>query len=84
LFRGPTTDIAALEYRLPTADVDDGSSTGTRDGGITIDDLLYYTGLFEVGNVGADVDDGSFMGVRDGGVTIDDMLYYLELFGSGC
>ncbi len=35
-----STDVDALEYRLPTADVDDGSFTGVRDGGVTIDDLL--------------------------------------------
>jgi hypothetical protein len=31
------------------ADVDDGSSTGTRDGGVTIDDLLYFLQRFEAG-----------------------------------
>ena len=31
------------------SDVDDGSSTGTPDGGVTIDDLLYYLQRFEAG-----------------------------------
>ncbi len=66
------------------ADVDDGNGTGTPDGGVTIDDLIYYLGLFEVGDVEADVDDGSGTGVHDGGVTIDDLLYYLSRFEAGC
>ncbi len=66
------------------ADFDDGSGTGTPDGGVTIDDLIYYLGLFEAGDVGADVDDGSSTGTRDGGVTIDDLIYYLVRFEGGC
>ncbi len=66
------------------ADVDDGSGTGTPDGGVTIDDLIYYLGLFEAGNIDADVDDGSGTGTPDGGVTIDDLIYYLTRFEAGC
>jgi hypothetical protein len=66
------------------ADVDDGSSTGTPDGGVTIDDLLYYLRLFEDGDLASDVDDGSFTGTLDGGVTIDDLLYFLFRFEAGC
>ncbi len=66
------------------ADVDDGSGTGTPDGGVTIDDLLYYLTIFEAGVIGADVDDGSGTGTPDGGVTIDDLLYYLLRFEAGC
>lgn len=66
------------------ADVDDGTGTGTPDGGVTIDDLLYYLGLFEAGDVRADVDDGTFTGTPDGGVTIDDLLYFLIRFEAGC
>lgn len=66
------------------ADVDDGSGTGVPDGGVTIDDLLYYLGIFEAGVIAADVDDGSGTGVPDGGVTIDDLLYYLLRFEAGC
>lgn len=66
------------------ADVDDGSGTGHPDGGVTIDDLLYYLSIFEAGSISADVDDGSGTGVHDGGVTIDDLLYYLQRFESGC
>jgi hypothetical protein len=67
-----------------TADVDDGSGTGSPDGGVTIDDLLYYLAIFEAGELAADVDDGSGTGALDGGVTIDDLLYYLLRFESGC
>ncbi len=66
------------------ADVDDGTGTGTPDGGVTIDDLLYYLAIFNVGSVAADVDDGSGTGLQDGGVTIDDLLYYLARFNAGC
>jgi hypothetical protein len=66
------------------SDVDDGTFTGTPDGGTTIDDLLYYLYLFEIGDARADVDDGSGSGTVDGGVTIDDLLYYLLRFEQGC
>ncbi len=66
------------------ADVDDGSATGTPDGGVTIDDLLYYLFIFEAGSINADVDDGSSTGTQDGGVTIDDLLYFLQRFEAGC
>ncbi|MGD9789777.1 MAG: GC-type dockerin domain-anchored protein [Phycisphaerales bacterium] len=66
------------------ADVDDGSATGTPDGAVTIDDLLYYLGVFQQGDVAADVDDGSGTATPDGAVTIDDLLYYLARFQAGC
>ena len=66
------------------ADVDDGSGTGTPDGAVTIDDLLFYITIFQLGGVEADVDDGSSTGTTDGAVTIDDLLYYLIRFQSGC
>lgn len=92
----PTTDGAAMMRNAlvvasrcgmtPScvADVDDGSGTGNRDGGVTIEDLLYYLLLFERGDVAADIDDGSGTGNPDGGVTIDDLLYYIFRFESGC
>jgi hypothetical protein len=66
------------------ADTDDGRGTGTPDGGVTIDDLLFYLLIFESGDLRADVDDGSATGTRDGGLTIDDLLYFLVRFESGC
>ncbi|MGE0366143.1 MAG: GC-type dockerin domain-anchored protein [Phycisphaerales bacterium] len=66
------------------ADVDDGTGTGTPDGGVTIDDLLYYLAIFNLGLPSADVDNGTGTGTLDGGVTIDDLLYYLARFNAGC
>ncbi|MGD9790429.1 MAG: GC-type dockerin domain-anchored protein [Phycisphaerales bacterium] len=66
------------------ADVDDGSGSGVSDGAVTIDDLLYYLGLFQAGDIGADVDNGTGTGTTDSAVTIDDLLYFLVRFGEGC
>lgn len=66
------------------ADVDDGSGMGVPDGGVTVEDLLYYLGIFDMGDLGADVDDGTFTGLPDGGVTIDDLLFFLFRFDAGC
>ena len=66
------------------ADFDDGSGTGHQDGAVTIDDLLYYLGLYENGQVRADVDNGTFTGTQDGAVTIDDLLYFLFHYENGC
>lgn len=66
------------------ADFDDGSGTGTPDGGITLNDLLFYLDLYAAGDVRADVDDGSFTGTRDRGVTIEDLLYLLVHLEAGC
>lgn len=67
-----------------TADFDDGSATGTPDGGVGIEDLLYYLGVYDGGVSCADVDDGSSTGVEDGGVGIEDLLYYLSRYDAGC
>lgn len=81
----PVTAIMVASIQdVCIADVDDGSATGTPDGGVTIDDLLYFLNLYGTGAAGADVDDGSFMGRPDGGVTIDDLLYYLFRYEQGC
>mgnify|MGYP001183600502 CR=1 FL=1 len=66
------------------ADVDDGAGFGIPDNCVTVDDLLYYLGIFNSGDSGADVDDGSGSGMTDGDVTIDDLLYYLVRFNAGC
>jgi glucose/arabinose dehydrogenase len=66
------------------ADVDDGTGTGTRDGGVGIEDLLYYLALYDAGTTAADVDNGTSTGTRDGGVGIEDLLYYLERYDAGC
>jgi hypothetical protein len=66
------------------ADLDDGTASGTPDGGVTIDDLLFFLDLFANGDPRADLDDGTFTNTPDAGVTIDDLLYYLERFANGC
>lgn len=66
------------------ADLDDGSSTGTPDCGVTVDDLLYFIDGYTLGLLRADLDDGSSTGTPDGGVTIDDLLYYLDRYTGGC
>jgi pimeloyl-ACP methyl ester carboxylesterase len=66
------------------ADVDDGSLTGHHDGGVTIDDLLYYITIYADGVARADIDDGSSTGTPDGGVTIEDLLYFLLRYEAGC
>ncbi len=66
------------------ADVDDGNGAGTPDGGVTIDDLVYYIDVYTGGGAAADVDDGSGLGIPDSGVTIDDLVYYLDHFDGGC
>jgi glucose/arabinose dehydrogenase len=66
------------------ADVDDGSDTGVRDGGLGIEDLLHYLALYDLGVVMADVDDGSGLGTQDAGVGIEDLLYFLARFDAGC
>lgn len=66
------------------ADLDDGTFTGTRDGAVDINDLLYFLAAYENGDVAADLDDGSATGHHDGAVTIDDLLYFLALFEQGC
>lgn len=66
------------------ADVDDGSMTGTPDGGVDINDLLYYLQCYEAGGLCADMDDGSGSGTPDQGVDINDLLYFLAAYEAGC
>lgn len=80
-------DVTITKYtcsNLCVADMDDGSGTGVPDGGVGIEDLLYYLGQYDAGNVRADVDDGNGAGVPDGGVGIEDLLYYLARYDAGC
>lgn len=65
-------------------DLDNGSDTGTPDGAVDINDLLYFLGAFEGGNPAADLDNGTGAGVPDQAVTIDDLLFFLARFELGC
>lgn len=49
------------------ADIDNGSGSGTPDGGVGIEDLLYYLGQYDLDNMRADVNDGSEAGTLDDG-----------------
>jgi hypothetical protein len=66
------------------ADLDDGSGSGTPDGGVDINDLLFFLVKFEAGAAAADLDDGSGQGIHDGGVDINDLLFFLVHFEQGC
>jgi hypothetical protein len=58
--------------------------TGTPDGAVTIDDLLFFLVKFEEGSAWVDIDDGTTSGTPDGAVTIDDLLFFLAQFEAGC
>lgn len=71
------------------ADVDDDGSFDngrSRDGAVTIADLLYFLAAFEAGHPGADLDDDGqpTSALPDGAVTIEDLLFYLARFETGC
>ncbi len=66
-------------------DLDDGSGSGTPDGGVDINDLLFFLVRYEAGDTsGADLDDGSGTGTPDGGVDINDLLFFLSHYEEGC
>lgn len=75
-FAGATSNCAA--------DLDNGSGTGTVDGAVTIEDLLYFLVQFEAGSSHADLDNGTFTGTLDGAVTVEDLLFFLSHFEQGC
>ncbi len=85
-FMGPSFKYRLAPPRPPCpADLDDGSGTGTPDQGVTIDDLVYFLGVFASGSAEADLDDdGLDPGTPDGGVTIDDLIFFLGHFTGGC
>jgi hypothetical protein len=66
------------------ADMANSSGVGTPDGGVDINDLVYFLGQFEAGTTAADLDNGSGTGTPDGGVDISDLLYFLVHFEAGC
>lgn len=66
------------------ADLDDGSGNGVPDGGVDINDLLFFLMAFEAGTLPADLDNGTGNGVPDGGVDINDLLFFLGRFEQGC
>ncbi len=73
--------------RIPVpcpADLDDGSGNGIFDGGVDINDLLYFLNNFEAGNIDLDNDGDPATGIPDGGTDINDLLFFLSRFENGC
>ncbi len=66
------------------ADLDDGTGSGVFDGGVDINDLLYFLARYEAGSIAADLDDGTATGTPDGGVDINDLLFFLARYEAGC
>lgn len=66
------------------ADLDDGSGLGRPDGGVSIEDLLYFLRCFEQGLQGANISGGATPGDLDCGVSIEDLLHFLSRFEAGC
>jgi len=65
-------------------DLDDGGMIGSPDGGVDINDLLFFLAAYEEGRALADVDDGSGTGTPDGGTDVNDLLYFIERYEAGC
>ena len=79
-----STDAALSLHNCCPADVDDGSGAGVPDGGVDINDLLYFLAKYGAGDLAADVDDGTGTGTPDGGVDINDLLFFLLHYEAGC
>ncbi len=75
---------AGAQVIVCPADLDDGTNTGTPDGGVDINDLLYMLAMYEAGDPQADIDDGSATGQPDCGVDLSDLLYFLQWYETGC
>jgi len=72
---------------LCPADLDNDGDFGnglTRDGAVTIEDLLSFLVGFEAGNVLVDLDNGTGTGTPDNAVDINDLLFFLARFEAGC
>jgi hypothetical protein len=80
---GSITSTAAT-LSMCFADLDDGTGTNSCDGGVDINDLLFFLGAFEAGDAAADLDNGSGTGTPDAGVDINDLLFFLLHFEAGC
>lgn len=66
------------------ADIANAQGLPLADGGIDINDLLFFLAAFESGVPAADLDDGTGSGTPDGGIDINDLLFFLGHFESGC
>ncbi len=77
-------DFHAALTALCPADLDDGAGLGTPDGGVDINDLLFFLAKYEAGSLAADLDNGSGTGIPDAGVDINDLLFFLARYEGGC
>lgn len=77
------TSLGATLGSCP-ADIANNAGLPGCDGGVDINDLLFFLGAFESGSPLADLDNGSGTGTPDGGVDVNDLLYFLGHFESGC
>lgn len=75
---------AGAQVILCPADLDDGTNTGSPDGGVDINDLLYFLNEFSLGNPTTDLDNGLGFGEPDCGSDLNDLLYFLTVFSAGC
>lgn len=66
------------------ADLADATGAGNPDGGVDINDLIFFLTAFEAGNLDADLDNGTSTGTPDQAVDINDLLYFLVRFEAGC
>jgi len=83
---GETWELATADAACP-ADLDNDGDFGnglTRDGAVTIEDLLSFLVGFEAGNVLVDLDNGTNTGTPDNAVDINDLLFFLDRFEAGC
>lgn len=84
LLDGSFIEVTLAPAACP-ADLDDGTGTGTPDGGVTVDDLVYFVSAFALGDPAADLDDDGIDPPQpDGGVTIEDLVFFLTRFSEGC
>jgi hypothetical protein len=81
---GRVRKLVAQQPQPCPADLDDGSGLGHPDFGVSIDDLLFFLGLFEGGDIRCDLDNGSGNGVFDDAVDVNDLLFFLIHFEAGC
>ncbi len=79
-----TVNAALTVTNCCPSDLDDGTGTGTPDGGTDINDLLYFLAAYEAGGNAADLDDGTGSGTPDGCVDINDLLFFLAHYEAGC
>ena len=75
--------IAIVPMPCP-ADLDNGSGAGAPDGGVDVNDLLFFLARYAAGTTAVDLHDGSGTGLPDGAVDVNDLLYFLARYEGGC